>query len=49
MGRIRKTYSSAVKPARSFRSAPAQKDESTSLAMINALVGPFMSGPAAPP
>ncbi len=44
-----KTYSSGVKPARSFKSAPAQKLLSTSLAMMSALVGPFMSGPAAPP
>jgi hypothetical protein len=42
-------YSSGVKPARSFKSAPAQKLLSTSLAMMSALVGPFMSGPAAPP
>jgi hypothetical protein len=43
------TYSSAVKPARSLRSAPAQKQLSTSLARINALVGAFSSVPAAPP
>jgi hypothetical protein len=42
-------HSSGVKPARSLRSAPAQKLLSTSLAMMSALVGLFMSGPAAPP
>lgn len=35
------TYSSGVNVARSFRSAPAQKLESTSLARINALVDPL--------
>lgn len=42
-------YSSAVNPARSFRSAPAQKQLSTSEVKINALVGPLSSTPAAPP
>lgn len=39
----------AVKPFRSFKSAPAQKQLSTSLASITALVGPLSSTPAAPP
>lgn len=43
------TYSSAVNPLRSFRSAPAQNELSTSLAKITALVGPLPSIPAAPP
>jgi len=34
-------YSCLVKPARSLRSAPAQKDESTSLVRIRTLVDPF--------
>ena len=34
-------YSSGVKPARSLRSAPAQKLESTSLLNIRALVAPI--------
>jgi hypothetical protein len=38
-----------VKPARSFRSAPAQKQLSTSLARISALVGAVLSVPAEPP
>jgi len=37
----RKSYSSLLNPARSLRSAPAQKAESTSLARIKALVAPF--------
>jgi len=49
MEKKKRTYSSAVKVARSFRSAPAQKQLSTSLATISALVGPLSSTPAAPP
>ena len=37
----RQDYSCLLKPARSLRSAPAQKAESTPLAMINTLVAPF--------
>jgi hypothetical protein len=37
---VRDAYSSCVKVARSFKSAPAQKLVSMSLAMINALVDP---------
>lgn len=36
--------SSCVKPSRSFRSAPAQKQASLSLARITARVGPPMGG-----
>ncbi|KAL2286058.1 hypothetical protein FJTKL_07295 [Diaporthe vaccinii] len=43
------TYSSGVKPLLSLRSAPAQKELSTALARIRALVGPLSSWPAAPP
>jgi hypothetical protein len=43
------TYSSLVIPRRSFKSAPAQKQLGTSLASTTALVGPFLSVPAAPP
>jgi len=37
----RKLYSCLLNPARSLRSAPAQKAESTSLARIRTLVAPF--------
>jgi hypothetical protein len=43
------TYWSGVNPLLSFKSAPAQKQLSTSLAKITALVGPLRSTPAAPP
>ncbi len=43
------TNCSGVKPFLSFKSAPAQKQLSTSLAKITALVGPRPSTPAAPP
>ena len=39
-------YSSGVKPFLSLRSAPAQKQLSTALAMTNALVGPASAAPA---
>lgn len=42
-------YSSEENPLLSFRSAPAQKELSTALATISALVGPLSSGPATPP
>ena len=51
--RRRGAYSSGVKPLLSLRSAPAQKQLSTALAITNALVGPLASdpgtSPAAPP
>lgn len=43
------THSSGENPLRSFKSAPAQKELSTALATISALVGPFSSAPATPP
>lgn len=41
--------SSAVNPFRSLRSAPAQKQESTSLVRMRTRVGPRLLTPAAPP
>lgn len=38
---VRESYSCLLNPARSLRSAPAQKDESTSLARIRTLVDPL--------